>query len=419
MRGIVLEGGGAKGAFQVGAIRALKELNIDYNVVVGASIGAINGAFIAMDDIDLLESVWNSAQASNIVEGDSDLISKMLKMDFSGDRNKMVEATLDVLRQGGIDVSPLKKLIRNSIDEEKIRKSKIRYGLVTLSLTDLKPIEVFIEDVATGKLHDLIISSANFPAFKQEKIDNKLYIDGGLFDNLPINMLINQGLDEIIAIRINGIGRMRRVKAGNDTQITMIEPSEDLGGILELDPDRIKYNIKMGYFDTLRTFQNLKGEMYYIKGEIDEDEIFEILNQIPDDVILKIAKLLGVASAPKRILFEHIMPLVADFSGVPATAGYGDILLALYEQIATDLQIDRFKVMTFMELIQLVHGSYEKTDGFNFDEMDAISRGLFSLISTRGVNLIPAKQKKEFLKYLFYHAYSYLPSKGIGVLYDH
>ncbi len=51
MKGLVLEGGGTKGAYQIGAYKALRELGIEFQGVTGTSIGALNGAFIIQNDI--------------------------------------------------------------------------------------------------------------------------------------------------------------------------------------------------------------------------------------------------------------------------------------------------------------------------------------------------------------------------------
>ena len=58
MKGLVLEGGGTKGAYQFGAYKALKELGIEFNGVSGTSIGALNGAFIVQDDFENMEDIW-------------------------------------------------------------------------------------------------------------------------------------------------------------------------------------------------------------------------------------------------------------------------------------------------------------------------------------------------------------------------
>ena len=57
MKGLVLEGGGTKGAYQIGAFKALRELGIEFKGVAGTSIGALNGAYIVQDNIDVLEEI--------------------------------------------------------------------------------------------------------------------------------------------------------------------------------------------------------------------------------------------------------------------------------------------------------------------------------------------------------------------------
>ena len=58
--GLVLAGGGAKGAYQMGAWKALKEMNISFDAIAGASIGSINGALIAQGDYDKAMEMWES-----------------------------------------------------------------------------------------------------------------------------------------------------------------------------------------------------------------------------------------------------------------------------------------------------------------------------------------------------------------------
>ena len=56
--GIVLEGGGARGAYQIGALKAVTEAGIRIGAVAGASVGALNGAFLCMGDLKAAEELW-------------------------------------------------------------------------------------------------------------------------------------------------------------------------------------------------------------------------------------------------------------------------------------------------------------------------------------------------------------------------
>ena len=58
MKGLVLEGGGTKGAYQIGAYKALRDLGIEFQGVTGTSIGALNGAYIIQNDIEVMEDIW-------------------------------------------------------------------------------------------------------------------------------------------------------------------------------------------------------------------------------------------------------------------------------------------------------------------------------------------------------------------------
>ncbi|MBF4694524.1 patatin-like phospholipase family protein [Fusibacter ferrireducens] len=404
MTGLVLEGGGAKGAFHVGAVKALTELGIEYDAVVGASIGSINGALIAMGDLKKLESVWLDMSIEDVIKGDEKLLEKVTKLEFGSDFdvNQVGKFLMETLKQGGLDVTPFKKRLKEIVDEPKLRASKIEYGLVTLSLSDLKPIEIFIDDIPEGKLHDYIMASANFPAFKIDKIDDKLLVDGGIFDNLPINMLIEKGYDDIIAIRVMGLGRQRRIKKKKDVHITMIKPSEDLGKTLEISSEKAAYNIKMGYYDTYRVFKALKGKTYYIKGEIDEELVFNELIGLSDHTLLEVGKLLGINKPPKRLLFEDVIPLIKDLLSVSDNATYGEIALALYEFLAKELKIDRFRIISFEQLVGLVHKRYREDKIDLSSGRSDLTQKLIGILSVKTNALFPQKLKDETLKHLFF-----------------
>ncbi len=99
-----------------------------------------------------------------------------------------------------------------SIDEDKIRNSGKDFGIVTVSLSDLKPLEVYIEDIPQGgKLIEYLMASAYLPVFKREKIiDGKIYIDGALYNNLPANLLVDKGYKNLIIVRTNGLGNIKK-----------------------------------------------------------------------------------------------------------------------------------------------------------------------------------------------------------------
>ena len=80
-----------------------------------------------------------------------------------------------IVKNKGISNNNLKNLIKEMIDEEKIRNSYMDYGLVTVRVNDLKPMYLFKEDMKKGKLPEYILASCNLPVFKTEKLISTFY----------------------------------------------------------------------------------------------------------------------------------------------------------------------------------------------------------------------------------------------------
>lgn len=402
MRGLALEGGGARGAFQVGAIQALYEMGYEFDAVAGTSIGSINGALIAIGDIDKLVKVWESADMAHMVNGDSELIKELVKFEFKSDINKFTQLIIDTIKQGGLDVTPFRESLRRDVDEAKLRASKMDFGLVTLSLTDLKPIELFIKDIPEGKLHDYILASANYPAFKNEKFDNKKMLDGAFFDNLPINMLIERGCDEIVAIRLNSFGRIRKIPKETKVKIIMIEPSEDLGKVLDVDQIRAKHNIKLGYYDTMRVLKELKGNHYYIDEVPSEEEVLTNLFKLPKAALIRVKKLIGSEKPVRRMIFEDLLPLIAEFVKADKEYTYSELMLNYYEHIAEQLEIDRFQILKFDDFVSIINERLKSDSLKEFSSLDDLSKNLMNLLPTKGYLLLPSKTKSHLLVQIFY-----------------
>lgn len=290
MNGVVLEGGGAKGAYQAGALKALKDNGIIINGVVGTSIGSINAAFVSAGEIDKLVDMWKKTKTSDLLGIDDKLLDKLFskKIDASTIKDTF-KLTRDIMKNSGINTDKIKKVLDTNISEEKIRKSKIDFGLVTYNVTDRKPVEIFKEDIPNGKLTEYLIASSYLPIFKSEKIINdKIYTDGGIYNNLPISMLLKRNYEKIYAIRTHGIGITKKLKKDTEEQIIYINPSKNLGSIVYFSPQKNIENIKCGYYDTLKVLKNLDGNTYYFKNK--DNKYFEKLVSNIDS--LEINKLL-------------------------------------------------------------------------------------------------------------------------------
>lgn len=193
MIGLALEGGGAKGAFHMGAIKAFIEEGYKFHGVVGTSIGAINGAVIAQGDFEKGYNWWTKIDISTIFNLEKIHMQKFMNRNI--DKETLIyilSAMKNIIENRGIDTKKMREILNNIIDEDKLRKSKIDFGMVTVSISDFKPLNLYKEDIPNGKMINYLMASANFPIFRIEPLDDRYYIDGGFYDNCPINLLVKK-----------------------------------------------------------------------------------------------------------------------------------------------------------------------------------------------------------------------------------
>lgn len=348
--GLVLEGGGAKGAYHIGAYKAIKELGIEIRGVTGTSIGAINGALIVQGDWEKAYDLWYSITLSKVFDIEDEYINEMKNMEFSYDNLMYFKQVLkDIINNRGIDTTLMKKILDENVDEEKLRQAKMDFGMVTVSLTDLKPLELFVEEIPKGKLKEYLMASARLPVFKSMKLDGKNFLDGGFYDNLPVNMLLNKGYREFITIRTNGIGITRKIEEKN-VKITNIQANDDLGHILDFQSDNTRKSLELGYYDALKSLSGLKGKAYYVKPKKDDEYYLQLLLNIPEKNIIEAGMSLGFEGMrASRMLMERIIPTLADYLNVGENEEYEDIVISFYEFLAKKYNINRFKVYEFEE----------------------------------------------------------------------
>ena len=355
MYGVALEGGGARGAYHIGALKALKENGYRISGIVGTSIGSFNAAVFAQGDFDKLYEFWTSSTSSdllNINEGDLlKIVNK--KIDISLIKN-ITEYLKVAFSNKGMDFSKYKDMLDSFIDENKLRKSKIDFGLATVSLTDKKTLELYKEDIDNGMISSYVMASSYLPVFKTEKIQDKVFIDGGFYNNCPIDMLIKKGYKNVIEIRTKAVGVYKKVKPKKDVNIISIVPSSDLGSILFVDKAIANKNVKMGYYDALKVIKGLEGNKYYI-NKLDKKYAFDIFLKLTDKQVYEIAQgsIKDVnEKEDKKLLFEYILPEIAKKLKLQKSKSYDELLIGIVEYLlAEEDLVDVYKVYNLKKLI--------------------------------------------------------------------
>jgi NTE family protein len=278
VRALVLAGGGAKGAYQAGVLKKwLLEDKIDYEILCGISVGALNSAMISMvpygqpdEAYQKVKGIWDRVEDKKIVK----------EWPWLG----KIES---IWRKSVCDSEPLLKWIESELDDQAVKASgrKLRIGAVSWDSGRYRAV-----DENTPNLALWIYSSACFPIFFTPiQIGNEMWTDGGVRNVTPIGDAIRAGADEIDIIICSNTDRISEWDSSgkvtvhylfrmidlmsdeivrNDLQVAglkndlaelgkdykhikfrIMEPSVPLGDSLSFDPESIQRMMNIGYQD--------------------------------------------------------------------------------------------------------------------------------------------------------------------------
>ena len=176
--GLVLSGGGARGVAHIGILKALDEMGVQFSMVSGTSAGSIVGALYAYG--------YKPDEIFSLIKTLSIFKTVRPAWTWTG-----------LLRMDGLQELLLKHLPENSFEKLKLP--------LTVAATEIR--KGRIEYFNTGELVPAILSSCSIPAvFNPMSFNGGLYVDGGLFDNLPVRP-IRDKCDKIVGLHCNHISQ--------------------------------------------------------------------------------------------------------------------------------------------------------------------------------------------------------------------
>lgn len=190
----VLGGGGARGAMQVGALRALLEEGYKPDLLVGTSIGAVNAAALALYGADLagieaLERAWKNAANSDLL--DPRLAQVTLRAMLGVPTTEATRRASALFSAAGL-----------TPDLTFEHLTGVRLALIGADLTTGQPV-IYGQDPSQSILEGLLASVAIFPWFAPIQHEGSLIVDGGALSNLPVEPAMMMGAQEIIALNLN------------------------------------------------------------------------------------------------------------------------------------------------------------------------------------------------------------------------
>ncbi|MFH1562566.1 MAG: patatin-like phospholipase family protein [Nitrospirota bacterium] len=221
--GLVLSGGGAKGAYEAGVVKALIDARIKFDVIAGTSVGGLNAVLIAANQIDDLITVWVEKITNNdaifVLNGKLKLNPLLLLLPIIFIKGKIIKI---LSRLGSIvDSSPLQNLLKHTINYNNLKSSGNRLILTGTNL-QIGSEETFVkaengkffikrkgwvkeikeEDFEKMAISATIATSAIPVAFNPEVISGYQYVDGGIGNNTPLLNAIEAGCKDIFTVLI-------------------------------------------------------------------------------------------------------------------------------------------------------------------------------------------------------------------------
>ena len=259
-KALVFAGGGSKGAYQIGAWKALNELGERFQIATGTSIGSINAAFYVQRDFDAAEEMWRTIKADDIMTHGINM-DKSLERIFS-QRDQLLPFIKTYVNSKGADVTPFHNALQKYFDPDRFFSSDIDFALITVKFPSFTPVEKHKSDFTDRKnaWQWLAASGACFPVFPVMRIDGEDYVDGGYYDNIPVAPAFKLGADEVTVIDL----KPEKNHKGyfHHPRVRYVKPSRDLGTFMNFDRKALDFSMQLGFLDVMKSYEAYLGQRF-------------------------------------------------------------------------------------------------------------------------------------------------------------
>lgn len=252
--GLVLSGGGAKGAYEAGVWAGLNQLGLTGSIdgIIGSSVGALNAVLFDTCDLETAKDIWLNLKENDLLHVDlTSFYAMLLNPAYA-----LFRASIwGILLGGCFSQKRLEEIMKNNVD---FRKSKRTLYAVCTHAADLNVSEVFcLAEHAPDIRRKIVLASSALPGIYKgvfgTKINGTGYLDGGISDNTPKMKLRAQGWRQTITVWLTN--EPDSTLLSDDGNIDII-PSKSLGGFLngtiKVSKKKQRSDYELGLKDTLR-----------------------------------------------------------------------------------------------------------------------------------------------------------------------
>ena len=271
--GLVLCGGVAKGAYQVGVFKVLEELEIanEIKMISGSSIGALNGALYLMYSADEIDQIWQQCNWTAIFGVSKENIKKVNQIVHRVNTRQMSPFfgainMVGVANQTGLPLQRkgFEKVLRQYLKPSIIQKQSIDL-IVSCGKVNSKQLAYFnLNHQSPKKMQDILFATTAVPMlYNPVYIDNSYYCDPMKYERAPLAPLLKSDCETIIIVYLNR-GQCLGRKEINGKRLIEIAPSRDLGtgiyGSFDFRKSVIENSIEIGGNDAYRILYNVLKE---------------------------------------------------------------------------------------------------------------------------------------------------------------
>lgn len=269
--GLVFGGGGAKGAYEIGAWKAICKMNINSSIRIyaGTSIGAINIALIQLLDYEQVSRLWLKNNMERIFAAGGINYKEIIDIIFNIRNGEKINFDGLLSRDG------LTELL-HKIGIDKLENLKYDFYATAVNISEssknvnfIKPALDWYDGKKTGIteyinlknrdydfIEKMLLATSSLPiVYPPVEIEGNYYVDGGINDNLPIYPIYNRGFKKIIAVSTERMNKNILIKKFPHAEILLIHPSVYLGnlfnGTLNFNSRKLNQMYRLGYNDAL------------------------------------------------------------------------------------------------------------------------------------------------------------------------
>jgi NTE family protein len=283
-KALCISGGGSKGAYSLGVIKALLESGQRYDVITGVSVGALIGAHFAMypkenqlEAYERIEKIWFDITGNESI--------------FRPWAPSFLTYIFSFWKGGIYDMSPLREILTKEVSPEKILSSGIDFeiGVCSIQSGRYKSINLSSDKNNNNDAIDWIWASCIFPVlFPPVTINGEQWVDGGVKNVIPIKDVIKYNIDEVDVV-ITGprketeVVNMKQIHSAMDVGLRSAELLSDKAYSSDLE-------------DVSTFFESVKIRIFEPKIQVNDDsfsfqpqEIRKLIQQGYEETIKKIA----------------------------------------------------------------------------------------------------------------------------------